>query len=111
MNLCDKTCVMRVKIYKPSKNTMQSGRAALAGWLLENDEPIDGAPENLMGWSGASSTYGQVKLKFESLDDAKAFAERKGWDYTVLPEKNRQLKPRNYSDNFKYIPPKAQEKA
>lgn len=102
---------MNVKIYKPAKNTMQSGRAAMKGWVLEYDAPIDNAPESLMGWSSADTTQGQVKLKFASLEDAKSFADKKGWDYTILPEHVRKLKPRNYGDNFKFIPPQQQEKA
>lgn len=100
-----------VKIYKPSKNTMQSGRALIQDWVLEADDPIEVKPEALMGWTSASSTAGQIKLKFASLEDAQSFAEKKGWDYVVIPPQERQLKPRNYGDNFKYIPPKSKEKA
>lgn len=102
---------MNVKIYKPSKNAMQSGRNQIKGWVLEHDTLIQNAPEPLMGWVSADNTLGQIKLNFPTLEEATAFADKKGWDYTILPEHERKLKPRNYGDNFKYIPPAPQEKA
>ncbi len=80
---------------------MQSGRGALSSWLLEYEAGTTRNPENLMGWSSASNTLGQVKLKFPSLEDAKAYAEREGLEYNVLTRSNRKIKPRNYGDAFK----------
>lgn len=100
---------MNVKIYTPCKTTMQSGRGKVGGWVLEYELETARGPETLMGWTASGDTLNQVRLKFASKDDAVAFAERKGWTYTVLPEQERILKPRNYVDNFKYIPPETTE--
>lgn len=100
---------MNVKIYQPSKNVMQSGRAKTQSWILEYEPETPRTPEPLMGWTSSGDTLGQVRLKFRTRKDAESFAKEKGWDYTVLPAHKRQLKPRNYTDNFKYTPPESQE--
>ena len=46
----------------------------------------------------------QVKMRFDSKEDAIKFAKSKGLDYKVAAEQTRKTKPRNYGDNFKYIP-------
>ena len=96
---------MNVKIYRPSKSTMQSGFARMQNWVLEPELPTPRRPENLMGWTSSEDTLNQVKLRFETLEEAIRFAESKGWAYTVLPLHERKIIPRNYVDNFKYVPP------
>lgn len=102
---------MKVKIYRPSKTAMQSGRAGLNSWVMEYELSSSRKAEPLMGWTTSSDTLNQVKLEFASSEDAVAYAEKKGWSYSVLPEKVRRIKPRNYSDNFKYVPHDSEEKA
>ena len=92
---------MNVKIYRPSKNTMQSGLAKRNSWVLEYDNDVERKTEPLMGWTSSDSTLSQVQIKFKSCEDAVSFAEKKGWDYVVLADQNRRIKPRNYTDNFK----------
>ena len=92
---------MDVKIYRPSKNVMQSGRGKLRNWVLEYEAYSPRQAEPLMGWTSSGDTLNQVQLKFETCEDAIKFAEKKNWAYTVLPENDRVVKPRNYSDNFK----------
>ncbi|MDD3020599.1 MAG: ETC complex I subunit [Alphaproteobacteria bacterium] len=96
---------MEVKIYRPSKSAMQSGRAKSQDWVLEYELKSARTPESLMGWTSSSDTLNQVKLKFPTLEKASAFAEAKGWGYTVLQSHERKIVPKNYVDNFKYIPP------
>ncbi|MCB1782968.1 MAG: ETC complex I subunit [Alphaproteobacteria bacterium] len=101
---------MNVRIYKPSKNVMQSGRAKTALWVLEFERDSIRRPEPLMGWTESGDTLNQVRLKFSSREEAEEYARTNGWDYTVLPDRERRIKPRNYTDNFKYVPPEASEK-
>lgn len=96
---------MNVKISRPAKNVMQSGRAKTGAWLLEFELETARRPESLMGWTSAGDTLNQPKLYFDTVDEAVAFASKKGWGYTVLPVHERRVVPRNYVDNFKYIPP------
>jgi len=96
---------MRVRIYKPSKTAMQSTHAKKPRWVLEYVPTAKRQPEPLMGWVSSEDTLNQVKLKFENREDAIAYAEKQGWEYTVTVERDRKVKPRSYMDNFKYIPP------
>ena len=92
-------------IYKAQKNVMQSGHGKTQTWILEYDEDIKRSPENLNGWTSASNTTGQVQLKFETLEQAQNFADKQGLQTLVKPASTRKVRPRNYTDNFKYIPP------
>ena len=96
---------MNVKIYSPAKTTMQSGHGKTGKWILEYELETPRGPEALMGWTASGDTLNQVRLNFANSEDAISFAVAKGWDYTVMPEQHRIVKPRNYVDNFKYIPP------
>lgn len=96
---------MKVKIYKPSKNAMQSGTAKTNQWVMEPDQLIHRSPEPLMGWTQSNSTLHQVKLRFDKLEEAIAHAQEQGWEYSVQKEHSKNIKPRNYGDNFKYTPP------
>jgi len=95
---------MKVRIYRPDKNAMQSGRGKTQ-WLLDYETVSRRQPESLMGWTSSEDTLNQVVLKFDTRDEAIAFAKRKGWEYSIAPEHDRKITPRNYGDNFRYIPP------
>lgn len=96
---------MDVTIYRPSKSTMQSGRAKLEDWVLEYCLTSARRPESLMGWSSSADTRNQVKLTFPTLEKATDYARAQNWTYTVLPCHDRTITPKNYVDNFKYVPP------
>lgn len=95
---------MKARIYQPAKPATQSGRAKTDSWLLEYELETKRAPEALMGWTASGDTLNQVRMKFASQDDAIAFAQKKGWEYTVSDAHARIVTPRNYVDNFKYRP-------
>lgn len=102
---------MDAKIYKPSKNAMQSGRAGLKGWVLEYDVEAHKTPDPLMGWTQSDTTMEQVHLSFPSMEAAVDYAKKEGLSYRVLHERIRRVKPRNYGDNFKYVPPEKASKS
>jgi hypothetical protein len=83
---------------------MQSGLAGTDKWLLEYETISRRKPEPLMGWSSSGDTLNQVSLKFDSQEDAVNFAVNNGWEYSISNEHKRKIKPRNYTDNFKYVP-------
>ncbi|MEM6811976.1 MAG: ETC complex I subunit [Pseudomonadota bacterium] len=96
---------MKVRIYKPAKNTMQSGLRKTKDWVLEYQSNSQKKPEPLMGWISSDDTLNQVQLKFPTKEAAIAHAEEEGWEYTVSTAQERKVKPRSYMDNFKYFPP------
>jgi hypothetical protein len=97
---------MRVRIYKPSKTAMQSGRARTVAWLLEPELETPRRPEPLMGWASAGDTLNQIRLTFATAEEAIAFAERKGWTYVVREPGAHRVAPRNYADNFRQDRPR-----
>src|SRR3546814_19491505 len=87
---------MSARIFQKPKNAMQSGRAQTDKWVLEF-EPADAQrPDPLTGWAGSADTRRQVKLMFPTLEAAKAYAEREGITYHVVPAPQRTLKIQAY---------------
>jgi hypothetical protein len=93
---------MRARIFQPPKPATQSGWANAHGWVLEFVPATARRPDFLMGWSGGGDTQTQVKLNFETKDEAIAYAERAGIDYDVEIRPERRFKPKAYADNFRY---------
>ena len=80
---------------------MQSGRGQSNKWRLEYEIETPRRAEPLMGWISSGDTLNQVRLHFDTKEDAVAFAERKGWDYSIQEAQVRRVRPRNYADNFR----------
>ena len=95
------TTLPHVRIFQRPKNAMQSGRARTAQWLLEFEPSGPKRPDPLTGWAGSGNTREQVQLTFGSADEAVAYAEKKGWSFTVVPAPERKLKLQAYADNFR----------
>ena len=91
-----------VRIYRPVKSAMQSGRANLGTWVVEFETGEQRRIDPLMGWVGSGDTRGQVRLNFPSLEDAKAYAGKMGYAYRVQEPKERRIKPKEYAANFPY---------
>jgi hypothetical protein len=90
------------RIYRPSKSAMQSGRANTRLWRLEYDPASQRTPDPLMGWASAQDTLNQIHLRFASLEEAKAYAEKHGLDHVIVEPHERHPKPKSYADNFRY---------
>jgi len=93
---------MVARIYKPAKTAMQSGRNNTREWVLEFEPGEARELEPLMGWTASGDTKRQLKLYFETLDDAVAYAKRNGIPYQVQEPQERKLQIKSYSDNFRY---------
>jgi hypothetical protein len=76
-----------VRIYQPTRNTMQSGGAKGEKWRIDWDTlPAAGRWENpLMGWASSADYMQGTRMSFNSKDDAVRFAEKQGWDYYIQP--------------------------
>lgn len=93
---------MTVRIYKPSKTAMQSGEAGTRAWVLEHEPAAPRQVEPLMGWTAGSDTRAQVKLHFDTKEQAIAYAERNGLAYTLIEPNARKPIRKSYSENFRY---------
>ena len=94
------------RIYRPAKTAMQSGRAGTREWVLDYEPASRRVPDPLMGWTSAGDTLNQVRLRFDTLEEAVAFAKKRGLDYTVIEPRQRSVKPKSYADNFRYDRPR-----
>jgi len=92
----------RARIFQQPKTAMQSGRAGTAEWMLEFEPAEARRADPLMGWIGSADTQAQVRLRFESREEAVAFAEREGLAYEVELPRVRKFVPKSYSDNFRF---------
>lgn len=93
---------MRARIYKPARNIMQSGTARSRNWVLEY-EPADARRiDPLMGWTSSDDTQRQVRLRFETREQAEEYAREQGLTYVVQPDHRPVtiVRPRGYGDNF-----------
>ncbi|MBT3238243.1 MAG: ETC complex I subunit [Rhodospirillaceae bacterium] len=91
-----------VRIFQPTKNAMQSGRATLGTWVLEHEPKAARRADPLMGWIGSSDTSSQVRLRFDSRNEAVAYAKNNGLSYSVSEPKARRLQPKDYAANFAF---------
>ena len=53
---------MTIKIYKPSKTSMQSGFKKTKLWLAEYISEVEKVKDSLMGWNSSLDTKSQIKL-------------------------------------------------
>jgi len=89
-----------VRIYQPRKTAMQSGRANTRKWVLEFESGAAKTIDPLMGWVGSADTRIQVRLKFDTKDDAVAYATRNGLAFDVQEPKTSHIRPKSYARNF-----------
>lgn len=93
---------MPARIYQPARTAMQSGTAKTHGWVLDFDLAAPRELDPLMGWTGSPDTQSQVRLRFETREEAELYAREKGIDYIVVEPKPRKqnIRPRGYGENF-----------
>lgn len=93
---------MIARIYKPAKTAMQSGLAKTKDWVLDFEPESPRQVEPLMGWTSSGDMRQQLRLRFETKEEAVAYCERHGIAYQVFetaPEKRRVI---SYADNFAF---------
>ena len=93
------------RIFKPAKNAMQSGTARTKTWTLDYEPSEPRQIEPLMGWTSSGDMRQQVRLQFETKEEAIAYCERHGIAYQVFEPSEPALpvrRPMAYSDNFAY---------
>lgn len=93
---------MQARIYQPAKTAMQSGEAKTRDWVVRFEPKAARRIDPLMGWTSSSDTDQQVIMQFPTREAAVAFCENHGMDYQIQEPRQRKIKIRAYSDNFKY---------
>lgn len=93
---------MRARIYQPSKTAMQSGTAKTHQWILEFPPASPREVDPLMGWTSSSDMQSQIRLRFDTKEEALEYAKEYGIDAQVMEPKTRKpnIRPGGYGENF-----------
>ena len=91
---------MTIKIYKLSKSSMQSGQGNTKKWLAEYISDIEQVKDTLMGWNSSLDTKSQIKVFFDTKEQAIKWAKKNNYQYFVDDSKKRKIKPKSYASNF-----------
>ena len=89
----------KAKIYKPTKTAMQSGKGKSKNWLLQFDT-LDTGINPLMGWESSKDTMSEVKLEFQTKEQAINYAKKNNLDFYIIEPQKRKIIKKSYSDNF-----------
>ena len=87
-------------IKKPCKTNMQSGLKKTKSWIVEFQFDSSLKKDVLMGWNSSKNTTKQLKLQFDSLDDAISWCQNNSYEYRVDNQTFKKIKPKNYASNF-----------
>jgi ETC complex I subunit conserved region len=93
---------MTARIYKPARTAMQSGTAKTKEWVLDYEPEQPRMVEPLMGWTSSGDMKQQLRLHFDTKDEAVAYCEHNGIAYQVFESTPAQRARISYSDNFAY---------
>src|SRR3954469_21769399 len=94
---------MLPRIYGPSRTAMQSGKAKTDSWVLEFEPKDARRSDPLMGWTQTSDTESsQVRLIFETKEEAVAYADRHGIAFQLIDPKPAKRIIKAYADNFAF---------
>lgn len=93
---------MVAKIYRPAKSAMQSGKAKTHMWVLEFDQEQPRRIDPILGYTSSADMKQQIRLNFETQEQAEAYAKREGIEYRVIQPKEAARQIVSYPDNFRY---------
>ena len=91
---------MRARIYRPAKNAMQSGKARTRLWQLDYEPESPRTVDPLMGWTSSSDMNGQVRLTFDTQEEAVGYAEKHGIPFRLHEPNEPPVIIKAYADNF-----------
>ena len=90
-----------IRIFQPARTAMQSGRGKTHQWMVQFKRAAPHVADPLMGWIGSSDPRPQVRLLFDTREEAIAFAERNKLSYVVHEPKAQAVRPKSYAENFR----------
>ena len=76
--------IMFARIYKPAKTAMQSARAKTKEWVLEYEPATPREIDPLMGWTSSNDMLSQVRLFFETKEEAIDYAQKNGIPFRIF---------------------------
>lgn len=81
---------------------MQSGQAKTGYWILEFEPEMPRKIDPLMGYTSSGDMKSQIRLTFETKEEAIAYAQKNGIAYRVQEPKEAKRRAISYADNFRY---------
>ncbi len=69
-------------------------------WIIEFEFDPSLKKDLLMGWNSSKNTTKQLKLYFDSLDDATLWCQKNSYQYRVVDQTYKPVKPKSYASNF-----------
>ena len=92
---------MVARIYRPAKTAMSSGHAKTHRWVLDYEPERAKTIEPLMGYTSSDDMKSQIRLQFDTKEEAIDYAKRNGIPFQVFEPKERVRPAIAYSDNFR----------
>ncbi|MGI8526239.1 MAG: ETC complex I subunit [Pseudolabrys sp.] len=93
---------MTARIYKPARTATQSGLANTKEWVLDFEPEEARTIEPLMGWTSSGDMRQQLRLRFDSKDEAVAYCKNHAVAYQLFESKPPERRAISYSDNFSF---------
>lgn len=81
---------------------MSSGRANTHKWHLEFDSAEPRSIDPLTGNAVSMDTREQIRMTFDTLEEAVSYAQSNGIPHRVLGTQDMKRIPRSYSENFAF---------
>ena len=81
---------------------MQSGTANTKDWVLDFEPEQPREVEPLMGWTSSGDMRQQVRLSFETAEEAVTYCEQHGIAFQLVKDKKHPRRTMSYSDNFAF---------
>jgi hypothetical protein len=92
---------MAARIYRPARTAMSSGEAKTDRWVLEFEPERPLTIEPLMGYTSSDDMRRQVRLEFDSMEEAIAYATQNGIAHQVFEPQRKVRATIAYADNFR----------
>lgn len=93
---------MFAKIYQPAASAMQAARGNTNKWVLQFISKTPTIIDPLTGTTRSTDMRSQLELKFNTAEDAVAYAKANSIPYRVSQTKERKRISRSYADNFAF---------
>jgi hypothetical protein len=81
---------------------MQSGTAKTRHWVLEFEPEQPRRIDPLMGYTSSGDMKSQIRLTFDTKEEAIAYATRNGIAFRVEEPKKPKRRQISYAENFRY---------
>ena len=87
-------------IYQPAKSAMQSGTSKSKKWCLINTGLNESFNSSKFGWNGSTNPEKKIQIFFNTLEEAKRFASKNQYQFTVIESNKRKILKKSYAENF-----------